>query len=78
MVADLVAVIGGGIGVVVWLVRLEGRISHNTKVIDMHERQLEAVNIKHAELDSRAVAKLTEISERLARIEGRLLTKEGE
>ena len=53
------------IGLIVWLVRLEGKVSHS-------EKQLDALQIKHESLDSKVVEQLADVRESLARIEGAL------
>lgn len=58
-------VFGALIGLVVWLVRLEGKALQS-------EKQLDALQIKHESLDSKVVEQLSDVRESLARIEGAL------
>lgn len=59
-------------GALIWLVRLEGKVSHN------HERfgDLKSWSLlmeeKHNNLDSKIVNELSEIKQSLARLEGKL------
>jgi hypothetical protein len=53
------------VGLIVWLVRLEGKVSQS-------EKQLDALQIKHESLDSKVVEQLADVRESLARIEGAL------
>lgn len=69
---DLMTAVGALVGVVVWLVRLEGRIGHVEKLNENTDKKVDAVLVKHEALDSKIVQKLSELSESLARIEGRL------
>lgn len=65
-------IIGAIIGLIVWLVRLEGKMSANEKSIDRVEKQADALEIKHEQLDSKLVQQLAAVREALARIEGAL------
>lgn len=58
-------VFAGGIGFIVWLVRLEGMASQT-------RREVDALRVKHEALDSKIVEQLGEVRESLARIEGRM------
>ena len=60
------------IGLVVWLVRLEGKHTANEKAIERVEKQTSALEIKHEQLDSKLVQQLAAVREALARIEGAL------
>lgn len=64
--------IGAIIGLIIWLVRLEGKTSSNEKAIDRVEKQVDALEIKHEQLDSKLVQQLAAVREALARIEGAL------
>lgn len=78
------AIFSGGIsliGVIVWFVRLEGRVNYNEKVneqrseakqaqIDAIKAQFTELRVKHDELDSKIVNELAKVREGLARIEG--------
>lgn len=60
------------VGLVVWLVRLEGKTSNNEKTIERIEKQADALEIMHQQLDSKLVQQLAAVREALARIEGKL------
>jgi len=60
------------IGLIVWLVRLEGKLSSNEKTIERVEKQVDTLEIKHEQLDSKLVQQLAAVREALARIEGAL------
>lgn len=64
---------------IIWLVRLEGKVMGQRALIaaqdkraDSQEKRLDALQEKHAEMDSRIVNELSKIRECLARMEGRL------
>ena len=58
------------VGSVFWFGRLEGRYF-------ALEKQVDALSMKHDELDSRISAELVQVRESLARIEGALGVKSG-
>ena len=60
------------VGLIVWLVRLEGKTSANEKAIERVEKQVDSLEIKHEQLDSKLVQQLAAVREALARIEGAL------
>lgn len=66
------APISATFGLIVWLVRLEGKSSNNEKSIERIEKQADALEIKHEQLDSKLVQQLAAVREALARIEGAL------
>ena len=77
--SQLLTVALAGIGGVVWLVRLEGRVNHNSKLIEYEQKAREVLTAKFEALDSKLVEKLSEVEKSLARIEGYLQkAKEGE
>lgn len=53
------------VGVVIWLIRLEGKVKYL-------ERDLDILTIKHNDLDSKLLERISKIEQSLARIEGRL------
>lgn len=59
---------------VIWLVRLEMRVStqkENLKAIELKtEKEMAEIKIKHEVLDSKVVEQLAQVRESLARIEG--------
>lgn len=60
------------IGVIVWLVRLEGKIEANKTANQETQKDVDALRIEHNTLNHQTVKQLAEIRESLARIEGRL------
>ena len=58
------------IAVVVWIIRLEGLTSQHTKEIDHLDQRL-------TDFDSKILSKLGEIAERLSFIEGSLRSRDG-
>lgn len=65
VIANAWPLVGALIGLIVWLVRLEGKATNS-------EKQLDALQIKHESLDSKVVEQLSDVRESLARIEGAL------
>lgn len=65
-------IIAAIVGLIVWLVRLEGKNSSNEKAIERVEKQVDSLEIKHEQLDSKLVQQLAAVREALARIEGAL------
>jgi hypothetical protein len=61
-------VVAGAIGLIVWLVRLEGKTLNTEKRLDHAEQQLD-------NLESGLVKELAEVKQSLARIEGYLKAK---
>jgi ribosomal protein L29 len=61
-------IVVGTIGVIVWLVRLEGKTIHNEKRLCHLETQMET-------MESGLVKELNEVKQSLARIEGYLKAK---
>jgi hypothetical protein len=68
--------LAGLLALVVWLVRLEGKHSHNHDMIVACQADLKSLTIKHESLDSKVVEQLAQVRESLARIEGALGVKE--
>ena len=62
-VHDYFAEIGAFIAVVVWLIRIEGRVGQ-------HEKQIDQLDKRLTDFDSKILQKLGEIAERLSFIEG--------
>jgi hypothetical protein len=60
------------VGYIVWLVRLEGRISQVDKDVVGLDKHLSELAAKHDSLDSKVVEQLSDVRESLARIEGAL------
>lgn len=65
------------VSVVVWLVRLEGRVNANEKSNDRTQEDVNQLRVKHEALDSGLVKELTQIKITLARIEGFMSTTKG-
>lgn len=61
-------------GVIVWLVRLEGRIKQSERDIQNVDKAVDILTARHEDLDSRVLKELMEVKQALARIEGRLET----
>lgn len=60
------------VGVIVWLVRLEGRVNQGDKDHEATEKRMDILTTKHDHLDSKVVKELSNVRESLARIEGAL------
>jgi len=65
IIHDYFAEITAFIGVIVWLIRVEGKVSH-------HEKQIDQLDKRLTDFDSKILQKLGEIAERLSFIEGSL------
>lgn len=65
-----VIIIISAIGFIVWLVRLEGKISSVEEANNRTQKDVDELRIKHEALDSDLVKQLTEIKITLAKIEG--------
>lgn len=64
------------VGVVVWLIRLEGKIKNNSDKIEAvetnHTREIDKLEIRQEALENKIFDKLSVIEKSLAKIEGRL------
>lgn len=60
------------VGLVVWLVRLEGRLSAVDKANMETQKDIDDLRTRHEALDSKIVEQLAQIRESLARLEGKL------
>ncbi len=60
------------IGIIIWGVRLEGRIDQQDTLIKIHSTDIDALDSKLINFDSKILLKLSEIAERLSFIEGSL------
>jgi hypothetical protein len=69
-VGAMAAIIVPGLGFVYWLGRLEGKVAQLFDSLKDTKGRLIAMEAKHDDLDQKIVGKLSEILERLARIEG--------
>ena len=70
--SDTIQIIASGVAVVVWLVRLEGKINAADKSNLETQKDVDELRIKHEELDSKIIEQLSKIRESLARLEGSL------
>lgn len=61
----IISCIASVVGIIVWLIRLEGRVNYN-------EKMLVNLESKHSALDEKIMSQLSQVRESLARIEGRL------
>jgi hypothetical protein len=61
-----------GVAVIVWLVRLEGKIHAADKANHETQKDVDDLRVRHEALDSKIVEQLSEIRESLARLEGSL------
>lgn len=60
------------IALIVWLVRLEGKISQVQRLADEAQKDVDVLRTKHEGLDNKIVEQLGAVRESLARLEGRL------
>ncbi|RTL05256.1 hypothetical protein EKK58_08335 [Candidatus Dependentiae bacterium] len=72
LVSNFWPLITAFIGLIVWLVRLEGKGQVNERDIARNTMEIEKLNVKHESLDSKVVEQLATVKESLARIEGAL------
>ena len=78
IVASLWPMFIASLGVVIWLVRLEGQVSNNRELVLGCQKDVDDLRIRHESLDSKVVEQLAQVRESLARIEGALGVKERE
>lgn len=77
--STLVSLALAGIGAVVWLVRLEGLVKQNTKLIEYEQKRIDILSSKLDMFDSKLMKELGNLRESVARIEGYLKkTNEGD
>lgn len=67
--------IGAMVAVIVWLVRLEGKVLMGEKQVSIAQKEIDTLLVKHEALDSKVVEQLASVRESLARIEGALGVK---
>lgn len=60
------------VSIVVWLVRLEGKINNNTTLANNAQKSVDDLRVKHESLDSKIIEQLAQVRESLARLEGAL------
>ena len=76
---DAFQVIIASIALIVWLVRLEGKIAYTDRLANEAQKDVDDLRSRHEGLDSKIIAQLGAVRESLARLEGRLGIKtEGE
>ena len=78
VISQLWPIVVSALGIVIWLVRLEGRVSHSKELILDCQKDIAELRVKHESLDSKVVEQLAQVRESLARIEGALGVKERE
>lgn len=67
------------IALIVWLVRLEGKLGHVERLANEAQKDVDVLRTKHEGLDTKIVEQLGAVRESLARLEGRLgIKNEGE
>lgn len=64
------------IALVVWSIRLEGKVKAIEQANERTQKDIDALRVKHEALDSKVIEQLTQIRESLGRIEGRLSVEE--
>lgn len=69
-----IQVILSGVGLVVWLIRLEGKVLASEKANTETQKDVDALRIDH----SKIAEDLSRIRESLARIEGSLIARQRE
>jgi hypothetical protein len=60
------------IALIVWSIRLEGKVGAVEKIQEMQDKELTALDERLRTFDSKILSKLSEIAERLSFIEGSL------
>ena len=58
------------VGLIVWSIRLEGKVSHIESINIKQDQEIELLDARLREFDSKILNKLSEIAERLSFIEG--------
>lgn len=71
-ISEWIEVISVGVLALIWLVRLEGRISAVDKANIETQKDVDELRTKHEALDSKIIEQLAQIRESLARLEGKL------
>lgn len=67
---DIVALGVTGLGALIWLIRLEGRVNQVERYVEILNTAVKAVESSHNQLALKVVEDLGKIRESLARIEG--------
>lgn len=67
---NYIAEISMVIGLIVWSIRLEGKVSHIESINIKQDQEIELLDARLRDFDSKILNKLSEIAERLSYIEG--------
>lgn len=67
---NYIAEISMVIGLIVWSIRLEGKVSHIESINTKQDQEIELLDARLRDFDSKILNKLSEIAERLSYIEG--------
>jgi uncharacterized protein YoxC len=70
--SEYIEAIVAAITLIVWLVRLEGKIAHTERLANEAQKDVDVLRTKHEGLDTKIVEQLGAVRESLARLEGRL------
>jgi hypothetical protein len=60
------------VGGVIWAIRQEGRLNQAVQANNRTQKDVDDLRVRHENLDSKLVERLSEVREALARIEGKL------
>lgn len=69
---DIVPMILAFAGIIVYAVRIEGRVNYIEKANKETQKDVDELRIKHENLDSKLLNKISDLEKTLARIEGSL------
>ena len=75
---DYVVEVGMLVTLIVWSIRLEGKVSQVEKINDNQDKEIQTLDIRLREFDSKLLTKLSEIAERLSFIEGAIKGSQNE
>ena len=67
--------LGSIVGVIVWIIRLEGKVLNSEKRLDANEKRITHVEGQVENIESGLTKELSEVKQALARIEGYLKAK---
>lgn len=71
-ITDYLQIVLAALALVVWLVRLEGKIAFAERLAVDVQKDVDVLRTKHEGLDSKIIDQLGAVRESLARLEGRL------
>jgi len=77
-ISELVTFVSALILGIIWLIRLEGKVSYGETMQKELSGEIKDLRTKHEALDSRIVDKLSNVEKSLAKIEGRLSINKGQ